>query len=107
MNTNELIFGDNNIKELFLTDRVDEILITTDAEAFNMTEGFDSIKMMDDLDWSVVIDFGLKNIICEFQSFQFHKVAFADVTAVCVRWNDCDDVETIINKNGSWGQRVL
>lgn len=102
MNTNELIFGDNNIKNLFVTDRVAEILITTDAEAFNMTEGFDS----DELDWSEVIDFGMKNIIADWCGFQFQKVAFQDVTAVCIRWNDSDDVETIINKNGSWGNRI-
>lgn len=101
MNTNELIFGDNNIKNLFVTDRVDEILITTDAEAFNMTEGFDS----DDLEWDEVIDFGMKNIIVDWCSL-IKKVAFEDVTAVCVRWNDCDNVETIINKNGSWGKRI-
>tara|TARA_R110000803_G_scaffold187779_1_gene250119 strand:+ start:474 stop:743 length:270 start_codon:yes stop_codon:yes gene_type:complete len=89
MNTNELIFGQKNVKNIFANNkRVDEILITTDAEAFNMTEGFDT----DSLDWVEVIDFGV--------------VAFEDVTAVNIRWTDVEDVETIINKNGSWANKI-
>ena len=103
MNTNELIFGQYNIKEIFANNkRVDEILITTDAKAFNMTEGFDT----DDLGWNEVIDFGVKNIIAGYCGFQFQKVAFEDVTAVIIRWTDVDDVETIINKNGSWAHKI-
>jgi hypothetical protein len=103
MKTNELIFGQKNIKDIFANDkRVDEILITTDAEAFNMTEGFDT----DNLDWVEVIDFGVKNIIADACGFQFQKVAFEDVTAVNIRWTDVDDVETIVNKNGSWAHKI-
>lgn len=103
MKTTELIFGQKNIKDIFANDKsVDEILITTDAEAFNMTEGFDT----DDLDWVEVIDFGVKNIIAGACGFEFQKVAFEDVTAVIIRWTDFDDVETIVNKNGSWAHKL-
>ena len=105
MKTTELNFGflQKNIKDIFANDKsVDEILITTDAEAFNMTEGFDT----DDLDWVEVIDFGVKNIIAGACGFEFQKVAFEDVTAVIIRWTDFDDVETIVNKNGSWAHKL-
>ena len=103
MKSKELIFGQKNIKDIFANDkRVDEILITTDAEAFNMTEGFDT----DNLDWVEIIDFGVKNIIAYACGHQFQKVAFEDVTAVNIRWADVDDLETIVNKNGSWAHKI-
>lgn len=103
MKTTELIFGQKNIKDIFANDKtVDEILITTDAEAFNMTEGFD----VGELDWVEVIDFGVKNIITGAWGLQPQKIALEDVTAVSIRWTDFDDVETIVNKNGSWAHKL-
>jgi len=100
----ELILNNTDIKKLFMNDGVDEILVTTDIEAFNLTEEESSIKTIEDFNWIELVDFGMKNIICT----EFHyvdKVPYNKVTAVLVRHSDADkygnEVETFINKNFS------
>ena len=76
-------------------------LITTDLEAFNLVE---LVSAIEDFNWNEVVDFGLKNIICDWM-LQVEKVSYDKVTAVIVRYNDADkygnEVETFINKNFS------
>ncbi len=104
MRTNNLIINDTDIIELFMRKDVEEILITTDLKAFNLTEEESSIKTIDDFDWVELVDFGMKNIICT-EFYYVEKVPYNKVTAVLVRYSDADkygnEVETFINKNFS------
>ena len=65
MKNQNLYINDTDIKELFMNDKVDEILLTTDLEVFNMTEENCNLETIDDCDWNAIVDFGMKNIICE------------------------------------------
>tara|TARA_R110000764_G_scaffold31668_1_gene72330 strand:- start:236 stop:583 length:348 start_codon:yes stop_codon:yes gene_type:complete len=106
MKNQELILNNTNIKALFMREDVSEILITRDLEAFNLSEEnsttLEIISAIEDFEWFVVVDFGLKNIICDWM-MNIEKVPYDKVTAVIVRYNDADkdgnEVETFINKN--------
>ncbi len=101
MNTKELILNGTDIKELFMNDNVEEILITTDIEALNVTEITDKDEI-DDLHWQEIFDFGLKNIITADVGYYANKIAYDKVTAVIIRYNNSTplrgaEAETFIN----------
>ena len=101
MKNQELIFSNNSrfddIKEIFMQDDIDEILVTQDIPAFNLKEEDANADVVEDFNWISVVDFGMKNIVCE-AFYQVETVAYDKVTAVIVRYNDTD-CETFINKN--------
>tara|TARA_R110001592_G_scaffold334871_1_gene619371 strand:- start:316 stop:645 length:330 start_codon:yes stop_codon:yes gene_type:complete len=99
MKTKELILNGTDIQALFMSDNVDEILVTEDIEALNLTEATDKDEI-DDLEWQEIFDFGLKNIITADFGYYAHKVAYDKVTAVIIRYYDYADgadAETFIN----------
>jgi|14_taG_2_1085336.scaffolds.fasta_scaffold00990_3 hypothetical protein len=104
MRTKDLIINDTDIIELFMRKDVEEILITTDLRAFNLTEENFGLKIIENCDWVELVDFGMKNIICT-EFYYAEKVPYNKVTAVLVRYSDADkygnEVETFINKNFS------
>lgn len=93
----ELVLNNTDIKALFMNDGVDEILVTTDIEALNLTEEESSIKTIEDFSWIEIADFGMKNIIAS-EYFMTTKVGYDEVCAVIIRYTDTD-AETFINKN--------
>lgn len=107
MGANNLIINNRDIIELFMRKDVEEILITTDLRAFNLTEensGLGTLEIIENCDWVELVDFGMKNIICT-EFYYVEKVPYNKVTAVLVRYSDADkygnEVETFINKNFS------
>ena len=97
MDNTDLILHDNeNIKELFMSDAVEEILITTDSDALILDES----SQVGDIDWACIVDFGLKGIVVDVDGgCYWARVKYDKVTAVIVRYHDADDVETFISKN--------
>ena len=60
MNSKELIMVyDTDIKELFMSDAVEEILITTDSKGLSLDES----SQVGDIDWFKVIELGIKKIV--------------------------------------------
>lgn len=108
MKNQELYLNETNIIALFMREDVYQILITTDLEAFNLSEenitSVELVSAIEDFYWNRVVDFGLKNIICDWMQ-HIEEVPYDKVTAVLVRYNDADkygnEVETFINKNFS------
>ena len=100
MKNQELIFSNSSrfddIKEIFMQDDIDEILVTQDIPAFNLKE--EDALLDHDFNWISIVDFGMKNIICNCGFDEIEKVAYDKVTAVIVRY-DGTDSETFINKN--------
>lgn len=95
MDNTDLILHDNeNIKELFMSDAVEEILITTDLKGLSLDES----SQVGDIDWAYIVDFGLKGIIVDVGWYEWDRVKYDKVTAVIVRYHDADDVETFINE---------
>ena len=99
MNNQELILGTDqtDIKALFMNDNVSEILITTDIEAFNLTEQESNIETIEDFRWNALVDFGMKNIIVS-EFYYATEVKYDEVCAVIIRYNNTDS-ETFINNN--------
>lgn len=101
MDNNDLILHDNtDIKKLFMSDAVEEILITTDPDALIL----DEISQVGYVDWACIMDFGIKGIIVDFVGGDFEggdvcSIKYDKVVAVIVRYHDADDVETFISKN--------
>ena len=97
-NTNLILHDNENIKELFMSDAVEEILITTDPDALIL----DEISQVGYVDWACIMDFGIKGIIvdwCEGEKGDVCSIKYDKVVAVIVRYHDADDVETFISKN--------
>lgn len=98
-NGKELIMvHDTDIKELFMSDAVAEILITTDPKGLSLDES----SQVGDIDWAWIVDFGLKGIIvddgwADWERNVWH-IDHDKVTAVIVRYRDADDVETFIRE---------
>jgi len=96
MDNTDLILHDNeNIKELFMSDAVEEILITKDPNALILDES----SQVGDRDWACIVDFGLKGIVVDVGFYEWDIVGYDKVVAVIVRYHDADDVETFISKN--------
>jgi len=102
MGNTDLILHDNeNIKELFMSDAVEEILITTDPDALILDES----SQVGYIDWACIMDFGLKGIVvdndtgCDELSARVWHIKYDKVVAAIVRYHDADDVETFISKN--------
>jgi len=94
-NGKELIMVYNtDIKELFMSDAVAEILITTDLKGLSLDES----SQVGDIDWACIVDFGLKGIVVNVGWYEWDRVKYDKVTAVIVRYHDADDVETFINE---------
>lgn len=91
----ELILNNIDIKSKFVNDKnVEEILITTDTEAFNSLTNY-----MDDFEWKEVVEFGMKRIVVSPFYSEFELVDYDKVTAVCIRYNNglYEDTELVIN----------
>ncbi len=100
MDNNDLILHDNtDIKKLFMSDAVEEILITTDPDALILDES----SQVGYIDWACIMDFGIKGIIVDSREMQRNgdvcSIKYDKVVAVIVRYHDADDVETFISKN--------
>lgn len=94
-NGKELIMVYNtDIKELFMSDIVEEILITTDSDALTLDES----SQVGDIDWFRVIEMGVKKIVISEGWGSYGFVSYDKATAVIVRYLDVDDVETFINE---------
>lgn len=94
-NGKELIMVYNtDIKELFMSDIVEEILITTDSDALTLDES----SQVGDIDWFRVIEMGVKKIVVGLDDRECELFSYDKVTAVIVRYLDVDDVETFINE---------
>jgi len=98
MKTKELILNGEDIKELFMDNNVDEIWITTNTKAFNLTEQELDTEMDECLGWERLVDFGMKNIIADW-CCQVLEVSYDKVYAVKVEWKGNYETVTFINKN--------
>jgi len=90
----ELILNNIDIKSKFVNDKnVEEILITTDAEAFS------TLTNHEDFEWKEVVEFGMKRIVVSPFYSEFELVDYDKVTAVCIRYNNglYDDTELVVN----------
>jgi len=90
----ELILNNVDIKSKFVNDKnVEEILITTDAEAL------DALTNYEDFEWNEVVEFGMKRIVVSPFYAEFDLVDYDKVTAVCIRYNNGldEDTELVVN----------
>jgi len=93
----ELILNNIDIKSKFVNDKnVEEILITTDAEAVG---DFDALTNHEEFEWKEVVEFGMKRIVVSPVFSEFELIDYDKITAVCIRFNNGlhDDTELIVN----------
>ena len=104
MDNTDLILHDNeNINKLlisttlrmFMSDAVEEILITTDPNALIL----ELSSEVGDIDWGVLVELGKKNIVVDLGWGEYDLFDYKKITAIIVRWHHADDVETFISKN--------
>ena len=104
MTKHKFITNQADIKELLKFKNVEEVLITTDIEAFDLLkkdEGSNSIT--DSFNWVEMVELNVENIIVENRNAT-EEIAYKDVTALCIVLESCprtNDVELFINKNFS------
>jgi len=94
-NTNLILHDNENINELFMSDAVEEILITTDTDALIL----ELSSEVGDIDWHKVVELGKKNIVVNLGWGEYDLFDYKKITAIIVRYYNADDVETFISKN--------
>ena len=90
------------LDHLFMSDHVEEILITTDPKGLNLDES----SQVGDIEWFRVIELGKKKIVVAEGWDHWDFVSYKKATAIIVRYHDAEDIETFINEKHCFDLKI-